>query len=425
MKKMTSPGLKRILSKMLASVLIVGILFQSPLYMQTAQAKTSISKKKATMYIGNTLKLKIKGSKKKVKWKSSKPDIVKVSSKGKVTALLYGTVTITAKVGKKKYKCRVTTKWPYIKEANKTIFVGDSYQVNLVGTRIRSAKSSNTKVATVTKSGKVQAVAPGRASIFIDAGRCELLCSITVEKKETSCSLDNHNWDAGIVTLQPTCVTVGKKLYTCTICGETKEENIPATDVHTPTEQWVILREPSLYVPGIRVQYCSVCGAEVLRENIAYSEISHETDWVYGEDGMSRTKTMYDGTVISEICKKDATGNATWGWYDDSASASMFTEINKMKAQLGSAYTWSEENVEAAKAEVWNYAVTGSSVAEVHMNTGGLPNVLDNRQYITLDWNANKEIAIACFVRDSMGANTQFTYGRQWKSYFGTYYASR
>ena len=51
--------------------------------------------------------LKLKGVKGKIVWKSNKPKIVKVSKKGKVTALKQGRATITAKNKRKKYICKV------------------------------------------------------------------------------------------------------------------------------------------------------------------------------------------------------------------------------------------------------------------------------------------------------------------------------
>lgn len=51
--------------------------------------------------------LKLKGVKGKIVWKSNKPMIVKVSKKGKVTALKQGRATITAKNKGKKYICKV------------------------------------------------------------------------------------------------------------------------------------------------------------------------------------------------------------------------------------------------------------------------------------------------------------------------------
>ena len=77
----------------------------------TAEAATiKISKKKATIIKGESITLKITGTKSKVTWKSSNKKVASVSPKGKVTAKKKGTVTITAKMGKKKLTCKITVK---------------------------------------------------------------------------------------------------------------------------------------------------------------------------------------------------------------------------------------------------------------------------------------------------------------------------
>ena len=38
-----------------------------------------------------------------------------------------------------------------------------------------------------------------------------------------------HKWDSGTVTIAPTEITPGVRTYTCTVCGQTKNEIIPAT----------------------------------------------------------------------------------------------------------------------------------------------------------------------------------------------------
>ena len=76
----------------------------------SADAKVKISKKSITMTVGQKSKLKVKGTKKKVTWKSKKKSVATVNKKGKVTAKAPGKTKIIAKVGKKKYKCKVTVK---------------------------------------------------------------------------------------------------------------------------------------------------------------------------------------------------------------------------------------------------------------------------------------------------------------------------
>ena len=43
--------------------------------------------------------------------------------------------------------------------------------------------------------------------------------------------LHTHTWDAGIVTQKPTAAEPGVRTYTCTVCGQTRTETIPATGV--------------------------------------------------------------------------------------------------------------------------------------------------------------------------------------------------
>lgn len=87
--------------------LVLGILGNGS---QVQAAKVRLNMTKKTLTVGKTVTLKVKGTKKKVKWSSSNKKVASVSSKGKVKAKKAGKATITAKVGKKKYKCKITVK---------------------------------------------------------------------------------------------------------------------------------------------------------------------------------------------------------------------------------------------------------------------------------------------------------------------------
>ena len=98
---------KKILSIILTLVLSISMIQITNV---SAANKIKINKTKATIYTGKTVTLKLKNNKNKVKWSSSNKKIATVSSKGKVKGKKTGKVTIIAKVGKKKYKCKVTVK---------------------------------------------------------------------------------------------------------------------------------------------------------------------------------------------------------------------------------------------------------------------------------------------------------------------------
>lgn len=75
-----------------------------------AKSKIYLNRKKVTVTVRKTVKLKIKGTKKKVTWKSLKRKIATVSQKGVVKGCHAGKTSITAKVAGKKFVCRVTVK---------------------------------------------------------------------------------------------------------------------------------------------------------------------------------------------------------------------------------------------------------------------------------------------------------------------------
>ena len=49
-----------------------------------------------------------------------------------------------------------------------------------------------------------------------------------------------HDWNSGVVTLQPTNTSEGVRTYTCNACGHTRIEGIPVlnTHEHTFSNEW-------------------------------------------------------------------------------------------------------------------------------------------------------------------------------------------
>ena len=94
--------LKKILSVVLIMVLVVTVM---PM---TANAAVKLNATKKTIQVGKSVTLKVTGTKKKVKWSSSNKKVATVTQKGKVTGKQEGNATITAKIGNKSLKCKVT-----------------------------------------------------------------------------------------------------------------------------------------------------------------------------------------------------------------------------------------------------------------------------------------------------------------------------
>ena len=102
--------MKRQKTNRIVAVLMTAILMGTTLLGTVADAASSIklNKKTAKVKVGKSFKLKVLGTKKKVKWKSSNKKIATVSTKGKVVAKKAGNAVVTAKVNGKTLRCKVT-----------------------------------------------------------------------------------------------------------------------------------------------------------------------------------------------------------------------------------------------------------------------------------------------------------------------------
>ncbi|MBR0427544.1 MAG: Ig-like domain-containing protein [Clostridia bacterium] len=169
--------MKRLSKVLLSTFIAVTVLFITPIiftnsnysYTVNAATKVSLNKTRKTLYAGDTYKLKIEGTSKKVKWSSSNKKIATVNSKGKVKAKKDGKVVITAKVSGKNYKCTIKVKKNYIKAGKykltfgkykstlpKYDICGGTYTINGNGTYsyVNTWKDYSGKKSTKKHSGK-------------------------------------------------------------------------------------------------------------------------------------------------------------------------------------------------------------------------------------------------------------------------------
>lgn len=94
-----------------------------------------------------------------------------------------------------------------------------------------------------------------------------------------------HDWDEGIVTKDRTCYEDGCKTYTCSYCGETKEEIIPKYD-HNSDEIWEeVVTQATCKNDKFTTFTCIYCGLSY-QEIEEYTQLEH--DMVYtGEQKVS------------------------------------------------------------------------------------------------------------------------------------------
>ena len=167
-----------------ASVLLLA--FMVMLCMITpVSAASKLNKSSVALCTGQSVQLKISG---KAKWSSSNKSVATVTQKGKVSAKKKGTTTITAKVGKKKYTCKVTVEAPKLSKSKVSLAAGKSYTLKMSGTKRKVTwKSSKPSVASV-KNGKVTAKKAGTAKITAKVLGKSFTCKVTVTKKGSTTS---------------------------------------------------------------------------------------------------------------------------------------------------------------------------------------------------------------------------------------------
>ncbi len=101
-----------------------------------------------------------------------------------------------------------------------------------------------------------------------DAGVKTFTCSICGETKtEEVPATGEHTWNEGTVTTEPTCAAAGEKTFTCTVCGDTKTEVVPATGEHT-WDEGTVTTEPTCEKAGVKTFKCTVCD-ETKTEEVA------------------------------------------------------------------------------------------------------------------------------------------------------------
>lgn len=204
--KATSRIFKQTFAWILALMMVFSIF---PATQVNAATKPKLSKTKITMTVGQSKKLKVKGISKKrakrIKWKSSKKKVVTVTKTGKIKARKAGKAVITAKVGKKKLKCKVvvkrkrkkarkkkesnsSSKKMWLSKTSVTLQAGSGVDLVLHNAKnVVKWSSSNNKVAWADRAtsssknlGTIQAVSKGTAVITAKVDGKTFKCHVKV-----------------------------------------------------------------------------------------------------------------------------------------------------------------------------------------------------------------------------------------------------
>lgn len=104
----------------------------------------------------------------------------------------------------------------------------------------------------------------------------------------------DHEWGSGMMTKRATCTTAGIRTYTCSICGETMSETVPATG-HSWSE-WTIVKEATSTEKGLEERTCSECGE---KQTQAIPETGHNwSDWTVVKEATQDSEGLKERTCI-------------------------------------------------------------------------------------------------------------------------------
>lgn len=121
---------------------------------QAQAAAVRLNRTNCILDIGSTINLKVLGTRKKAKWSTSNRRIATVGGNGLVTAKKAGKCVITAKIGRKKYRCRVSVSskgllakrankaYAYFLAKNQSCFVAEPYNFQKQNNEKRTTVSS-------------------------------------------------------------------------------------------------------------------------------------------------------------------------------------------------------------------------------------------------------------------------------------------
>lgn len=167
----------------------------------TSNVTIIMNKKETTLVVGQEQNLKAITSPKgvSVTWESENPDIVSVSTTGRIKGEKVGQTTIKATAGSKVATCLVTVEQITVSLSAKTVIIDVSekltYQLEATNSKNLSGSyvwtSSNEEVATVDEDGLVTAVSKGQTTIKAAKGDAFDTCEVTVTAPEDYYVLSN------------------------------------------------------------------------------------------------------------------------------------------------------------------------------------------------------------------------------------------
>ena len=247
------------------------------------------------------------------------------------------------------------------------------------------AGCSKVETAVIPALGHTEAVDAAKAATCTETGLTEgkhcSVCGAILTVQEKTDAL-GHAWDNGKVTKEPTETETGVKTFTCTRCGETKTEVIPALS-HEHSYKAVVTA-PTCTAKGYTTHTCS-CGESYVDTYV--DALGHA--WDSGkmtkpatetEDGVKTFTCTRCGETKTEVIPATGSVDVT----------KMFTDVSHSWADDGIQYCVTHQLMSGIGNDLFGpkLTTTRAQIVQILYNLEGEPKVSGTTPFtdLTQDW---------------------------------------
>lgn len=133
---------------------------------------------------------------------------------------------------------------------------------------------------------------------------------------------EDHHFDKGKITTEPTYTKEGVKTYTCKDCGYTKEEKL-SVKPHTHDYKEEVTKQPTCTEKGIKTYTCSICGDSYTKDIPALGH--NYGDWTKLDDKQHQRICKNDSNHVEKVDHKWDQGKVTKAATDESEGVKIYT----------------------------------------------------------------------------------------------------
>ena len=109
-------------------------------------------------------------------------------------------------------------------------------------------------------------------------------------------NVDVHKWNNGVILQQPTCTKKGETIFECSLCHETKTEELKALG-HDYSKEWTIDKKATCKESGSKSHHCTRCDSKI--DVTVIPKTSHN----YDEGVITTSPTCTQSGVKTFTCK--------------------------------------------------------------------------------------------------------------------------